>query len=514
MQSKQQLDLYSTHDVIQYEDHQKLVTVFKEHYHKVTNVVEMKPTREGDKAVIIIVKNYGDDFWSQISEEIATITHNRKHALDNLLNTAMSDVVSRINGQFDACVDNHVFIDKFCIQTRHLNCEENDAFFSVYTGPDNYKLSLKWLYNGKPQGYKTDIVIDSGDAYFVVNDSVSAKYSIGETFVDGDKKAKATAKAKTAPTTNDKIPDGSVKKTEIGKLCLGNQKIYTPRGIKANGVNGKELRVAIHKETRKVYKKFEKNWTAEGHAKFNELFPDGISEVKRNKKKQVATVTKEVVQAPPTAPTVPTAPSTTQEDAHVTAPTPPGLLNTTITEETEDDVVSLSCLSELGDFDLDFDENAGSEMEDDVEEIVSGTEEEVVECDSLEINEASNKKEETNTTYCDEQLTSSSDEESDGANAEPYTDELQSEQYDEPAKNDSTTFKLQIHDIINIGLLRATIPKSITLCDECGEITEEREVYLLTDGTIQELSIGTDHRIGNRVYGFQSKFPIYNLLSM
>ena len=506
MQSKQQLNLYSTHDVIQYEDYQKLVTLFKEHYHKEVTAVEMKPNHDGDQAVIIIIKNYGADFWSKISEEIATITPDNKYALDDLLNTSVSDVVSHINGQFDACVDNHIFIDKLCIQTRHLNCEKNDAFFSVYTGPDNYKLSLKWLYNGKPQGYKTDIVIDNCDAYFVVMDSVSAKYSIGETFVNGDKKAKAKqANAKQAKAKQAKA------KTETDKLCLSDKNLFTPRGIKVNGINGKELRVAIHKETRKVYKKFEKNWTDEGHAKFEELFPDGISKVKRNRKKPVETVTKEDEQDSDAS--HPAIPSTTQEDADVTVPESPCLLNTTTTEEIEDDVVS--CLSELDDFDLEFDAgNAGSGTEDDVEEIVSVSEEEGEADDILESNEESNEKNETNILSYDNQLTSSSDEESDCANDEPYTNELQSEQYDESVKNCSPTFKLQAHDIINICLLRVTIPKSITLHDEYGEITEERDVYLLTDGTIKELSIGTDHRIGNRVYGFQSEYPIYKLLSM
>ena len=77
-----------------------------------------------------------------------------------------------------------------------------------------------------------------------------------------------------------------------------------------------------------------------------------------------------------------------------------------------------------------------------------------------------------------------------------------------------STFKLSVVNLVNIRLLETIIPKSITLCDESGNIEHERTVYLLLEEGVTELSIGKDHRVGNRVYGFPSKYPVYCVLSM
>ena len=71
-----------------------------------------------------------------------------------------------------------------------------------------------------------------------------------------------------------------------------------------------------------------------------------------------------------------------------------------------------------------------------------------------------------------------------------------------------------ITDIINIRLAVAVIPKEIKLCDETGERTESRKVMLLLNSQIKNLSIGGEHRIGNRVYGFETEYPVYNVISM
>ena len=81
---------------------------------------------------------------------------------------------------------------------------------------------------------------------------------------------------------------------QYSKNPLNDTKIYTSRELFVNGKsgdvikgkNGSKLRVAIHKETREVFKKVEENWTDEGHAKFTELFPDGKDVVMKKKEKK------------------------------------------------------------------------------------------------------------------------------------------------------------------------------------------------------------------------------------
>ena len=60
------------------------------------------------------------------------------------------------------------------------------------------------------------------------------------------------------------------------------------------GENGSFLRVAIHKETRVATKVKEDNWTAEAHARYAELFPEG----KDVKKAKIAPKKKKITKKP------------------------------------------------------------------------------------------------------------------------------------------------------------------------------------------------------------------------
>ena len=81
------------------------------------------------------------------------------------------------------------------------------------------------------------------------------------------------------------IPTVIVENTEsVNRRTLNDRTIYTARQLFKNGKNGEvvkgengaDLRVAIHKKSRKVYKKVTSNWTDEGHKKFDELFPNEL----------------------------------------------------------------------------------------------------------------------------------------------------------------------------------------------------------------------------------------------
>ena len=83
---------------------------------------------------------------------------------------------------------------------------------------------------------------------------------------------------------------------KAAKKASPKSKDVTQRRLKASdgsdilGENGSFLRVAIHKETRVATKVKEDNWTADAHARYAELFPEGkdVKKAKIVKKKSAA----------------------------------------------------------------------------------------------------------------------------------------------------------------------------------------------------------------------------------
>ena len=93
---------------------------------------------------------------------------------------------------------------------------------------------------------------------------------------------------------------------KAAKKASPKSKDVTQRRLKASdgsdilGENGSFLRVAIHKETRVATKVKEDNWTAEAHARYAELFPEGkdVKKAKIAKKKPVAPKKAKIVKKP------------------------------------------------------------------------------------------------------------------------------------------------------------------------------------------------------------------------
>ena len=176
MQSKHQINLYSTQQ-IPYAQLNQLTSAFKEHYMYEINMVEMKENKEKKQACVVVIRNYGKDFVDIIAETISTMDSEKQFSIQELEGD-VSDIVSHINGQIDACLDDEFCIETWSIQRQNLNYQVNPACFSIYNGPDNCELSFKWLHNGKAEGRKVSIQISNGDAYFVVMEE-SNEYTCG-----------------------------------------------------------------------------------------------------------------------------------------------------------------------------------------------------------------------------------------------------------------------------------------------------------------------------------------------
>jgi hypothetical protein len=112
------------------------------------------------------------------------------------------------------------------------------------------------------------------------------------------KEIKAEEKAAKAEEKKQAKLKAATEKKSLKKMSPG-KKEYTDRVLLDEekepilGNNGSKVRVSIHKETRKVIKKVEDNWTEEANARYTKLFPTGF-ELKVTKKKVIKKVSKKI----------------------------------------------------------------------------------------------------------------------------------------------------------------------------------------------------------------------------
>ena len=96
MQSKQQINLYSTQQ-IPYAQLNQLTSAFNEHYMYEINTVEMKANKEKKQASVVVLKKYGKDFIDIIADTITTMESEKQFSVNDLEGD-VSDIVSHING--------------------------------------------------------------------------------------------------------------------------------------------------------------------------------------------------------------------------------------------------------------------------------------------------------------------------------------------------------------------------------------------------------------------------------
>ena len=508
---RQQLNLLSK-KTLSYGNIDDFTTCMNEHYHYTVEKHDMKTSKGNTKGSVIVIKNYSDDFMDKLVPSLSTMKEEDELSEICLENVSddLSDIISHINGQLDSSMDDEFNIEKCSLQLENLNYSAlKDVVFSIYTGKDDFKLSFKWLKNNKAEGRKIDVTINNGDAYLVIMED-SDEYTIGESS-EGVSSNKKVVKKKEKKATTSKKKEKKAKTSK--KNPLNDTKIYTSRELFVNGKsgdvvkgkNGSKLRVAIHKVSRDVFKKVEDNYTEEGNLKFKELFPDGKSVSKKKTKK----APKEKV-AKKKAPKKKAPKKKVVEEKVVEEETnviKQDLKNDTNTvKDVDEEVDDLS--DELVD-DLDIDdiddpwvaEDGSIQDEDNDLQLIEET-----------VIEENNDSEVENNSSDDEE-----DDEDDEESVE-LNNELTPDTYDDTDKAvvvpKSNECKLSMTTTLTINLTLTTIPSTITLCDEFCNRKEERKVYLLLNKDIKELSIGKGHRIGNRIYGFETDYPVYNVIMM
>ena len=478
---RQQLNLFSS-TPLSYDNMSKLKKCMEDHYHYNVDQIDMKVNKGEGRGSIIVIRGYSANFIEKFVPCLSTIKEETEQTVSELENE-LRDIISHINGQLDYSMNAEFNIENCSILRKHLKYTAlKQTCFSIYTGKNDFTLSFKWLNNNKnkPEGRKTDIKLNNGDAYVLFMDH-SDDYTIGESSCKS-----STKKSSTKKTT-----------TKKEKNPLNDTKNYTSRELFVNGKsgdvikgkNGSKLRVAIHKETREVFKKVEENWTDEGHAKFTELFPDGKAVVKKKAKKPSAkkkevkkTSKKQSAKKKEVKPAVKKQESVEKQD---------------ISEEVD------SMPDELED-DLDMD---------DIQSVTSDTNnDELNDMEEMVLDGSDNEEQDKPNESDNENQSDNDDEDQDEEENVDVSDvnELQPDIYTEqyPTKDNDL-----LPTILNLKLHLYTVPETETLCDEYNR-KEDRKVFLLFNKDINELSLGKEHRIGNRIYGINTEYPIYNVLTM
>ena len=539
---RQQLNLYSNNSSFLSNDN---IDIFKknmeEHYDYKVEQFNMKANKEKNNASILIIRNYSGKFPENYTSSLNLMNDENKQKVSEV-SEPLPHIIEIINGQLDETLNGKFNIEECSLQRNDKNYSTTNACISIYTGKDDFKLSFKWLKNNKIEGRKTDVSLNNGDAYLIFMDN-SDNYTIGEASGDylNTKKKAASKKAEKAVTkkvekaATKKVEKALTKKTEkavtkkvektltkktekaatkkVEKTLtkktekvsdskksansLNDKNIYTARVLFVNGKNGEvvkgkngsRLRVAIHKETREVFKKVPGNWTDEGHAKFDELFPDGKA-VSNKKNKTTDTKEKKSVATKTKKPKKQVVKEEKKIETHVEQPEK---------ETKENNKENIDSITDILDDELDEQLEDDIDM-DDIQSITSETnptfddiEEKVVSDSDSEIEEEDEKQ--------DEQ----SEDEGDIEVAD--TTELKEETYVESKQDKSLLY----HETSTISLQLVTIPEHLRV--DVGSNKEDK-VYLLTDSKIDEIVLEETHRLGDKVVGLSLNYPVYNLINI
>ena len=523
---RQQLNLLSN-NTLSYDNIDELTKCMNEHYHYTVERHDMKISKGNTNGSVIVIKNYSDDFMDKLVNCLSTMKEEDELSEICLENVSddLSDIISHINGQLDSSMDDEFNIEKCSLQLENLNYSAlKDVVFSIYTGKDDFKLSFKWLKNNKAEGRKIDVTINNGDAYLVIMED-SDEYTIGESS-EGVSSNKKVVKKKEKKATTSKKKEKKAKTSK--KNPLNDTKIYTSRELFINGKsgdvvkgkNGSKLRVAIHKVSRDVFKKVEDNWTEEGNLKFKELFPDGKSVSKKKTKKAPK---EKVVKKKAPKKKAPKKKAAKKKAAKKKAAKKKVIKEKVVEEETN--VIKQDLKNDTNtvkDVDEEVD-NLPDELVDDLD--IDDIDDPWVTEDGAIQDEDNDLQlieetviEENNDSEVENNSSDEEDEDEDDEESVELNNELTPDTYDDTDKAvvvpKSNECKLSMTNTLTINLTLTTIPSTITLCDEYCNRKEERKVYLLLNKDIKELSIGKGHRIGNRIYGFETPYPVYNVIMM
>lgn len=559
-----QVNLYSNNS-LQYSNLDAIKTFMESNYSYVCTQYDLKMANKKQtapgKTSVLVVKNYIPDnmkdiIVTELDETIFNTDSSQTTSINEILNHSiptLSNIVTTVEGVIRCAINSDAKwkeFDRFNVLRNDIRgTEYSNATMSIYVGEDNYPVEMKWFNktSQKSEGRKTSFKLNKRDLFIVISDfDETSDYTVEiktGSYVKTKQSAKQSAKKviKATETVEEKQPSP---KPVIAKVTapVSNDK---PKQ-KKNASNT----TAIHRRiTRKRPNgKFEKVWRKITYKlKDEETWLDSwkVNKTVYNTLEEAEASIGDTTTTNTTCSTEKKATnaSATKNNKQTVKKSKP--IETTVTVEQHPTMIpspKQTSVDPLDDYDMvtdDLDDeliDVLDDIEDDYEEHKqdTGSSEVCLEEEYPEYDDGSNASTKSQSPV-------SSDTDDDDAEEIQSDDiasakELVPDTYDEDEKDTTTSPRkdvdnvneptnvshtssclmndFSIENVVTIKMSLITIPKSVVLCDETGKNTETRKVFVMSSENSKHINIGNTHRIGNRIYGFETEYPVYNLITM
>ena len=539
-----QVNLYSSQQ-IQYENIDILKNFMETNYSYICKRVDLKTANKNQvspgKTSVLIVQNYvpnnmNESIVSELNNSIFATSSSKPTQLNDMLNhelPTLTTVVNTLEGVIDCSTNQTYGHERFDVLRDSISgTTYSNANMSIYLGDDNFPVEMKWFNKSldKSEGRKSSFKLNKGDLFIIVSDfTQDSDYTIEiktGSYVKTREKKQAKSIKKVSQSSTENIV--AVVSHDEPKQKKKASKSNIHRRITRKRPNGK---------LEKVWRKSNYN-LKEGESwldswKVNKTVYDTLKEAemtagesnivtstatssssttakKKTDKKSVAKNKKKAVVVQITEPI---------ETTTIESSNQPQLSADTdkLTDDLDDSMIDI-----LDDIPLDTPNESDT---DSINAYASVLNEDKPSDSPVSSNdsecETDDDAEEIQTDEIDSSL----------------NDELKPDNYDDDdddnIKNDDTSIrndtvdatltktvpsnslsgKFKTEHVVNIQMLLITIPKDVVLCDENGTRTKSRKIFALSHKD-NDVDIGNTHRIGNRVYGFETEYPTYNLISM
>ena len=507
-----QINLYSSNN-IRFDELKKIQSFMEDNYSYKCKFLTFKPASKktdtpSDTGVLIVKKYMPDKINEPIEKELNDSLFNnslsQKTQYDELVKNQMlpllSNTVNVVERVLECALKSKKEFQYFDVLKHDVEGNTyTHATSSLYIGKDGYPVEMQWSKNSKPIGRKVAFTLNKGDMYIIgTNLECGSIYDVIERSGDLIKSKKPKTSTAGEKKSADKDAKELAKKEKIiasikkkndarkdgGYLCMKN--INTAWSIE-------ELKEILKKIPAIV--RANKTQHKADKAAAKELAKKEKAAAKKNKSPVKKADKKDMIYMPYNS----THTYSLATPGAVLPPVPTDLMqhayDSEKTASINSDPLSDDDLDELVD-QTDPDELLNSLYDDNVLSKVSETDDPIQTVHNDSDSETDDDAEEI---------------ESDEINA---VKELTEETYENTTpKTSYSESKFKMVDSFDVTLALTTIPKEITLCDENGSRTEPRKVYLLLNKTIKHLSIGGDHIIGNKIFGFELDYPIFNVFT-
>jgi hypothetical protein len=467
------------------------------------------------KTNVLIVRNYipdnmKDEIVNEINKSIYNETSSKPIQINDLLKHSLpilSNLINTLDGVIECSTEKKTDFTEFDVLTQDDNGERySGASMYIHLGSDEYPSEMKWFNKtlNKSEGRKSSFKVNKGDLIIIASE-----------FNDDSNHSITTISGQHIKTKTKKVKQPVEKKSDVTENIVVTSEVTTTEHVSNPKIHRKIIRTKPNGKTEKVWRKSTYE-LKEGEQwidfwKVNKVVFECFSEVenalgdnndtsdnkkdvkpkkKTNKKKSSKTANKESKSDK----------TDKQTDLDI---------DTNVNDDLDKTVEELPDVLE---FDLETSINSNSSNNSSVSSHV----------DDIELSRTSQSRVTSEQSPAHSVVSSHTSEDDDAQEIDTReitdSNELNTENYDEETERtespNTQSSNLMINEIVNIRLALAKIPSDLKLCDEIGDRKVERMVYLLLGPKFKNISIGKEHRIGNRVYGFETDYPVYNVIPM